>query len=222
MMLGAFFLLPEPPGHHRRSGYTGGFGATLWQLRHNRRLLGTLLMTVGGCMGFGLFISFVPLYVRNLGLPTMAVGGVCAVQALTNAIARIPAGWFCDRIEDRRVLVLGGMFFFALSNAAFGLCTKLVSLLCVAACMGLSMGIAFTVICALIVDAVPAQMRGVAMGCYNTSVYLGMWLCAVGMGWVISEHGFQLGFYLTGGIILVALILFGLVYGPGKRTTTVG
>jgi len=73
------------------------------------------------------------------------------------------------------------------------------------------------VICTLIVDAVPNRMRGLAMGCYNTSVYLGMIICALGMGIVIREHGFQAGFYLTGGIIFGSLILFGLMYEPENR-----
>jgi MFS family permease len=217
MFVVAWFFLPDPPGLSRRAGVPIAISATLFGLRHNRRLIACLLITVGGCIGFGMFISFIPLYVRSLGLQTIAVGMVCATQALANALARIPAGWLCDRVEDRRLLVFWGIGMFSLSMAAFGLCHDLKTLLCAAAGMGLSMGIAFTVICALIVDAVPPRIRGLAMGCYNTCVYLGMMLCAVGMGMVIREHGFQRGFFLTGGIMFSALILFALVYGPGKR-----
>lgn len=78
--------------------------------------------------------------------------------------------------------------------AAFGLCTNLIALLGAAVAMGLSMGIAFTVICALIVDAVPARMRGLAMGCYNTCVYLGMMLCAIGMCYGDHAYGYKTGF----------------------------
>lgn len=101
--------------------------------------------------------------------------------------------------------------------ATFGLCQTLFALLVTAAVIGFSMGIAFTVICALIADAVPNRMRGLAMGCYNTCVYLGMMLCALGMGIVIREQGFQTGFFLTGGIICGSLIIFGLVYGSENR-----
>ena len=142
----------------------------------------------------------------------------CALPiSLANAIARIPAGWLCDRVKDRRILVFSGTFVLSLAMATFGLCHTLLALLVTAAVMGFSMGIAFTVICALIADAVPNRMRGLAMGCYNTSVYLGMMLCSLGMGIVIREHGFQAGFFLTGSIILGSLILFGLVYGSETR-----
>nr|WP_320011122.1 MFS transporter [uncultured Desulfobulbus sp.] len=217
MMVVALFRLPEPPRHLQRAVPATNFLTTLRQLAKNRRLLACLLVTVGACMGFGMFITFVPLYVRSLELPTMAVGIVCAVQALTNAIARIPAGWLCDHITDRRLLVSGGLFFFGLSNAAFAWCNSLATVLCAAAAMGLSMGVAFTVICALIADSVPGQIRGVAMGCYNTSVYLGMLLCALGMGKVIHNYGFHRGFVVTGGIIIVALLLFTVLYGAPQK-----
>ena len=217
MMVVAFFRLPEPPRHLQRAVPATNFLTTLRQLAKNRRLLACLLVTVGACMGFGMFITFVPLYVRSLGLPTMAVGIVCAVQALTNAVARIPAGWLCDRIKDRRLLVSGGLFFFGLSNAAFAWCNSLATVLCASAAMGLSMGVAFTVICALIADSVPGQIRGLAMGCYNTCVYLGMLCCAIGMGMVIHTYGFHQGFAVTGAIIIVALLLFTVIYGSPKK-----
>ena len=217
MFVVALLLLPDPPGKQvvRPSG--AAIVATLLELRYNRRLMACLLVTVGGCVGFGMFISFVPLYVRSLGLETTAIGLVCAGQALANALARIPAGWLCDRVDDRRILVFCGTLCFSMAMATFGLCTNLITLLCAAGGMGLSMGIAFTVICALIVDAVPPRMRGLAMGCYNTCVYLGMMLCAIGMGMVIREYGFRIGFFLTGGIIFAAMVLFGVIYGPGRR-----
>lgn len=217
MFIVALLWLPNPPGKQRTDRDTGAVATSLLNLRHNRHLIACLLMTVGGCVGFGMFISFIPLYVRSLGLPTTAVGFVCATQALANALARIPAGWLCDRVSNRRRLVFSGSLVYALAMTAFGLCTNLMALLSVAAGMGLSMGIAFTVICALIVDSVPPRMRGLAMGCYNTCVYLGMMLCAMGMGVVIGTYGFQAGFFLTGVIILTTLILFAAIYGTEKR-----
>ncbi|MBM9613760.1 MFS transporter [Desulfobulbus rhabdoformis] len=217
MMVVTFFRLPDPPRHLRRAAPTSDFLTTLRQLAKNRRLLACLLVTVGACMGFGMFITFVPLYVRSLGLPTVAVGIVCAVQALANAVARIPAGWLCDRIRDRRLLVSGGLFFFALANASFSLCHSLVTLLCASSAMGLSMGVAFTVICALIADSVPGHIRGLAMGCYNTCVYAGMLCCAIGMGMVIHNYGFHRGFVVTGAIIIVALFFFTVIYGSPQK-----
>ena len=218
LMFGAaYLLLHDPSGRERKRHAPIDLRVIFSDLLHNRQLIACLLTTIGGCVGFGMFISFMPLYIRSLGMQTMAVGFVCATQALANAIARIPAGWLCDRVKDRRILVFSGTFVLSLAMTTFGLCHTMLALLVTAAAMGFSMGIAFTVICTLIADAVPNRMRGLAMGCYNTCVYLGMMLCALGMGIVIREHGFRAGFNLTGGIIFGSLILFGLVYGSENR-----
>lgn len=184
----------------------------LKNLTQNRRLIACLVATVGGCLGFGMFITFMPLYIHSLGMHTSQVGLVFAMQALANAFSRLPTGKLCDRIADRSRLVTSGLALFALAMAAFGLCSSVLSLMAVAAVMGLSMGTAFTVICALIADAVPRETRGLAMGCYNTSVYAGMMLCSVGMGPVIRDHGFRVAFMLVGAVGILVLFLFNHLY----------
>ena len=96
--------------------------------------------------------------------------------------------------------------------ACFGLCHTVASLMTTAAVMGISLGITFTVICALIVDIVPIELRGLAMGCYNTSVYAGMMLSSVGMGPVIRVRGFRVGFFLFGAVGVAVLFLFRFLY----------
>jgi len=159
-----------------------------------------------------MFVTFMPLYISSQGMNTWQVGLVFATQAVANALSRIPSGRLCDRLADRRVLVIAGLVLFALALATFGLCNSITSMIAVAAVMGVSMGTAFTVICALIVDAVPKESRGLAMGCYNTCVYAGMMLCSVGMGMVIREGGFSVAFFLSGAIGVVVLLLFMIMY----------
>jgi MFS family permease len=212
MFFVALFFLPARPHHHRGDGTAPAIIPALKSLTRNRRLSACLVATLGGCFGFGMFVTFMPLYIRSQGMSTGAVGFVFATQALANALSRLPAGRLYDRIAERSLLVTGGLAVFAMALAAFGLCRSVVSLMTAAAGMGVSMGIAFTVICALIADVVPREMRGLAMGCYNTSIYAGMMLCSVGMGMVIREEGFRVGFFLSGAVVVMALVLFRCLY----------
>lgn len=205
----AFFFLPT---HSRQIASSSGAASALKSLLANQPLIACLLATVGGCVGFGMFVSFMPLYIRDLGLSTTAVGLVFATQALVNAVSRAPAGWLYDHASNRALLVTAGSTALALAMVAFGFCRSLSSLLATAAAMGFSMGMAFTVICTLIADSVPKEMRGLAMGCYNTSVYAGMLACSLAMGRVIRAYGFQAGFALTGAVMLFMLLLFNVMY----------
>jgi MFS transporter, DHA1 family, multidrug resistance protein len=212
MFFVALFFLPAHPAAHRGAGTSPAIMPALKGLLRNRPLIACLVATLGGCVGFGMFITFMPLYIRSLGMDTGHIGFVFATQALANALSRLPSGRLCDRVADRSLLVTGGLAVFAMALAAFGLCRSVASLMAVAAVMGTSMGVAFTVVCALIPDAVPRELRGLAMGCYNTCVYAGMMLSSVGMGTVISGEGFRVGFFLSGAAVVIAMLLFRLLY----------
>ncbi|MBT1071285.1 MFS transporter [Pelotalea chapellei] len=212
MFFVALFFLPTHPAHDRDGLASPAIMPLLKSLMSNRPLVACLVATLGGCFGFGMFVTFMPLYIRSQGMTTGAVGFVFATQALANALSRLPAGRLYDRVKNRSLLVTGGLAVFALALAAFGLCHSVVSLMAAAAVMGVSMGVAFTVICALIADVVPREMRGLAMGCYNTSVYAGMMLCSVGMGMVIKGEGFRAGFFLSGAVGMIVLLLFRFLY----------
>jgi len=212
MILVALCFLPIPPAVRRGTGSHPAVVPLLKGLLKNRQLVACLVATLGGCVGFGMFVTFMPLYIRSQGLDTGAVGFVFAAQALANALSRLPSGRLCDRVADRSTLVICGLTLFSLALAAFAACSSVVSLMAAAAVMGMSMGVAITVACALIADVVPRELRGLAMGCYNTSVYFGMMMSSVGMGSVIKVAGFKVGFFLSGVVVLAAMIIFRSLY----------
>jgi MFS family permease len=80
-----------------------------------------------------------------------------------------------------------------------------------ASLLGISMGLAFTSVGALIAEAVPAAHRGSAMGGYNTCIYIGMMMSSWIMGMVSAVIGFAWGFYLTAAINLLFLGGFGML-----------
>lgn len=207
----AYFYLPT----QRPSSENGKkplLSASLPRLFGNRRLLACLLATLGGCYGSGMFVTFMPVYIREHGMDAGHVGLVFATQALANSLSRIPSGQLCDRVTDRSVLVIAGLAAFAVSLAAFAFSTTLVPLMICSGAFGISMGIAFTALGALIAEVVPIELRGLAMGSFNTCIYLGMMLGSAATGVVIREDGFRCGFFLTGGIALAVTLLFAIIY----------
>ncbi len=74
---------------------------------------------------------------------------------------------------------------------------------------GAVQGLGFTPLGALISEVVPVESRGLAMGGYNTAIYLGMMLGSAGMGPVIQRIGFEKGFF---GAALINLVFTGIYY----------
>jgi MFS family permease len=173
-------------------------------LLRNRPLLGCWLATLGGCFGLGMFVTFFPLHAHNAGLNVGQIGLVFALQAVFNAFSRIPFGQLSDRVTQRGNLVVAGLIGFAASMVGFALSRSMTQFVLSTVALGLSMGLAFTPLGALISQVVPPDQRGLAMGGYNTCIYFGMMLSAAVMGLVIPVLGFERSFYLTAAMILAS------------------
>ncbi len=196
----ALLVLPKGPPRHKTDLHAALAGSL--ELLHNRRLLACLLATVGSCIGFGVFLTFLPLYAARQGYDPAQVGLVFAAQAVTNVVGRVPIGSLADRV-DRRRLVAAGLVFLAVALAALGQVVQLAHLMACAVVMGVGMALTFTAIGALIAELVPAVQRGLAMGMYNSCVYLGMMTGATVMGLALKRIGYPVGFAAAGGVALM-------------------
>ena len=205
VMLLALVVLPEGPPRHKtdlQAALSSSF-----ELLHNRSLLACLLATVGSCIGFGVFLTFLPLYAALHGYDPAQVGLIFASQAITNVVGRIPIGSLADRV-DRHRLVAVGLILLAVALAAMGQVVQLGQLMVCAVVMGMGMALSFTAIGALIAELVPTAQRGLAMGMYNSCIYLGMMAGSTVMGLALKRIGYPMGFAAAGSMALVALLLF--------------
>jgi DHA1 family multidrug resistance protein-like MFS transporter len=172
----------------------------------NRPLLGCWLGTLGGCFALGMFVTFLPLHAYNQGLSYGQIGLVFMTQGIMNALSRIPFGHLSDRVARRGNLALLGLVGLTAAIGGFGFASRPFHFILGAVALGISMGLAFTSIGALTAETSPLELRGLAMGGYNTSIYLGMMCSSLLMGPVIALIGFTDGFLITA---LVNLLIIG-------------
>jgi MFS family permease len=207
MAVPVFFLLPVQSTRLLPDEARSSFSGAARELLANRSYLASLLATFGSCFGFGVFITFFPLFARTKGIEAGGTGLVFGAQALANTLSRLPFGYLSDRVARRSCLAGVGLAVFSASLAGLALCGGLTPFLLVSAALGVGMGVAFTAIGALISEAVPARMRGFAMGGYNSCIYFGMMASSATMGVVIEQIGFAGGFLVTA---LVTILVTGL------------
>ncbi len=208
------FILPRSqpkPGHDQQ----GALASLVQEGWHNHALQGCWAVTLGSCIALGVFFTFFPLYALKHGLNAGQIGMVFAAQAIVNALSRIPLGKMSDRADKTKLAVWG---FLGLSAVlvGFGFTNSLMGFILLAMASGAVQGLGFTPLGALISEVVPVESRGLAMGGYNTAIYLGMMLGAAGMGPVISAIGFEPGFFLAALINLVFTGGFYIVFRVKK------
>lgn len=178
----------------------------------NTPLLACWMVTLGGCFGLGMFVTFIPLHAQGHGVSIGGIGIIFATQAVCNALSRIPFGQLSDKVARRSNLVIVGLLGFAVCMFGFGLARSLGTFMVFAAGLGISMGVAFTAVGALISEVVPADARGLAMGGYNSCIYFGMMLSSLAMGIIIERIGFKNSFFAVAGVNLSAILFFYLMF----------
>jgi MFS family permease len=183
--------------------------ALIREVGKNLPLLGTWLATAGGCFGLGVFITYLPLHAHEQGLTYGQIGLVFAVQGLMNAVSRLPLGHLSDRVKHRTLLVIWGLLGIAASLAGYGVSRRPLHFILCAAVMGIGMGLTFTSVAALCVETVRPDHRALAMGGYNSAIYLGMMVSAAGLGPIIGLAGYKDGFLLT---TLITVLITGIAF----------
>ena len=178
---------------------------------HNHHLQGCWAVTLGSCIALGVFFTFFPLYALKHDLNTGQIGLLFAAQAVINALSRIPIGKITDQ-GNKIKLAFWGFIGLSVVLAGFGLVHTLAAFMVLAMISGAMQGLAFTPLGALISEVVPVESRGLAMGGYNTAIYLGMMVGAAGMGPVIQQFGFENGFFLAAGINLLFTLIFFIIF----------
>jgi DHA1 family multidrug resistance protein-like MFS transporter len=205
-----FFFLPRarqvmPVGHRHSAPGRAAFSEAFTNLP----LLGSWLATGGGCFGLGLFITYLPLHAHAQGLSYSQIGLVFAIQGVMNALSRLPFGHLSDRVKHRSLLVILGLLGVVVSLAGYGISRRPLHFDLCAVAMGISMGLAFTSVAAFSVETVSPEFRGLAMGGYNSAIYLGMMVSSAGLGPIIGRIGFTDGFLVTA---LLTLLITGASY----------
>jgi len=196
-------------------------GATFADVSGNTAVWAGWIASLSGLLIQGVVFTFSPLLASGRGSTPGAIGLVFLVLGLANTLARVPAGWLIDRTGRCAPYAIGGLLVGSLATALLPHAEAPAPLLTLAAAFGGVSGLAFVAIStALAASATPAT-RGLVMGGYSTSLYLGLALGSFALGPVITHRGYVVGF-VAGGVAgmlgtIVAAILWREPLRPRAR-----
>lgn len=186
--------------------------ATFADVRSNLIVWGGWIVSFCGLVTQGVVFTFFPLLADKRGLTPASIGLVFLVLGLANTAARIPAGWAVDRTKHSSLYAIGGVLIGSIVTALLPHVRSQVALLTLMAVFGAVNGTAGVAIGVGLTRSTTPAMRGLVMGGYSTSRYLGLALGSLALGPVIARHGYGTGFWV-GGLIgavgaLVAAVLW--------------
>ncbi len=142
---------------------------------------------------------FLVLRAGNIGIPTSRAPLLGLVFNIMFTLASWPAGKFSDRFS-RSAIAAAGYFVFAIVYFVFALAPSELAIWMTMAFYGLFYALTNPVLKALVVETVPADVRGRALGIYFFVTSLTTLLASVITGALWKVYGAPTPFYLSAGI----------------------
>ena len=158
-------------------------GAKFADIRSNAGVWAGWVVSVGGLVTQGVVFTFFPLLAHERGLTPAAIGLVFLVLGLANTLARFPAGWLVDSTGRCTPYATGGVLVAAVATALLPHVGGRVTLLALVAVFGAVSGIAGVATGAALAASTTPAARGLVMGGYSTSLYLGLALGSFALGY---------------------------------------
>jgi MFS family permease len=153
----------------------------------NRNVIGMGLTSFLSDLGHEMATALLPLFLLNIGASASALGAIEGVADALSSFVKLAAGWYTDRIGQRKPLVILGYTLTA-STGLFALATAWPQVLLIRALGWLGRGIRGPLRDAILAESIPAEARGRAFGFHRAGDTVGaiggplVALALVGMG----------------------------------------
>jgi MFS family permease len=188
-------------------------------LMRNPNLLAASSGTLVNSLAFGVLFAFFPLYAAANGRTDAAIGALLAGRALASTITRIPTGLLATRLPNWLLMAVALLLMAAIQlTIVWSLLIPAWPLLLMVEGIGYGM---FLVAGQSFVTkhAAPAD-RGAAIGIYGMAGSIGGALGPTLLGLVAAQWGLAAVFPLTGGVLLVGIVVVWLLRVPVPKIST--
>jgi MFS family permease len=184
-----------------------------YSLGINRVVLAISAARLADALGNSILIIIIPLYVAQLPSPlfqlpdSVLVGILISLYGLINTILQPIMGVISDRIEQRKPLILIGLFLMGSGTLAFVFANQFSHLILIRTLQGLGVALTVPASLAIMAAATAKQTRGGSMGVYSAMRMMGFASGPLIGGYIHVKFGFNTAFYTGAAFVFLALIL---------------
>lgn len=171
-------------------------------VRDRSLLVSTLLATVYQFAAWGTVLGFTINWASEVvGLKAASLGFLSATFLFTNTILSRFSGVLARKIGKTRMLA-AGFLVCAAASAMFAFSYGAALLFTAQALFGVGMGLILPLTVAGAIENIPPELRGAAMGFYQSVYGAGMFLGPVLAGGIVAAAGYRANFFAMAGILV--------------------
>jgi MFS transporter, DHA1 family, multidrug resistance protein len=156
-------------------------------------------------LGYGIVAPAIPQFARHFGVSVAAAASVISAFALMRVAGALPAGRLVDRFGEPVVMAVG-IGAVAVSSLLAGFSSDFAELLLLRGAGGLGSAMFSVSAQALLLQRVPANLRGRASGLYTGGFLIGG-ISGPALGGLVTAWSLRAPFFLYGGLLLVPTVI---------------
>jgi MFS family permease len=202
-------LIREPV--KARSDITDEKGILTTLFRHGVLVSAFTLMISGS--GFTPTLTFIPVFAKKIKIEAFDLFFVA--YTLSALAIRILGGWIPDRFGKKKA-AMPALLFFSISIIGISFASNVSNFIETGILFGLSHGLVYPSIYALVIDLSPVAERGRAFAICSVAFTLGGMLGSFIYGLIAQFWGFHIMYLTAGGVCLIGFITFS-VFGRDSK-----
>ncbi|KEQ26703.1 MFS transporter [Paenibacillus tyrfis] len=156
-------------------------------------------------VGMGLIIPILPKFITEFGASGQDMGYLVAAVGVTQLVFSPIAGEMSDKY-GRKIMIVGGIGVFALSQLLFGLADQMWLLYVSRLLGGIGAALLTPAMMAYVADITQEKDRGKGLGLFSASMSLGI-VIGPGIGGFLADYGLRVPFYVATAIAGVSVLL---------------
>lgn len=201
-----FMQIPVPETYS--AGKQVDAGISFFGVLKRKKTLNSAILVLFFGFGMATQNSFVSPYAQELGLSNISVYFIS--YSFAAVLSRLFGSRIADRIGESRVIPWA-IFLIAVGFLSLVLVSNAFLLILSGFVTGLGHGFLFPCLNALMIRNEPIYIRGKINGIFTGSIDLGLFIGAVGLGYVGEWFGYHPIFYVTFLVLISALFFFLLI-----------
>jgi ACS family D-galactonate transporter-like MFS transporter len=158
-----------------------------------------------------------PVIQKELNLSPIYLGFLFSAFAWTYAAMQIPCGFFLDRLGNRLTYTIA-LFGWSVATGLMGLCSNVAALISTRCTIGAFEAPSIPTNSRIVTTWFPRGERGLAIGYYTGSEYIGLAFCTSFLTWLLVNFGWHSIFYVTGGLGLLLTFVWAAFYRDPKNS----
>jgi len=210
--------LPTLPPSAPKSGCRTGMIASFGLMLSSRRTVGILVARMATMIIMVPTMAFLPLLMaQRIQATALQIGLVIAARTLINALLQTPCGRLADRYNKVRLLQYGCL---AVSVVMWiiPLAQSFASLIVIFALLGCAEAIIWPTLGALATEEGRIYGQGTIMGVFNLAMSTGVFIGAVGAGFISDRFGLTPAFLVSGALVFVLTMAASAIIAGESRT----